>query len=152
MNPQKQMLQDRSFFNVRSLIYKTICWSIIITFSWQQIAYGLDLSYIAKPAISPQKQSLDKEQILDKVESLVDEGVDLSSLNQQEEKYITKRGYTAIEQIKQMRKEQVNLRRKQLLEYNRQYQTYLTEQTQKQTLFFSKYDSYLVYQDIMQGR
>ncbi|MFH1867358.1 MAG: hypothetical protein ABH843_00175, partial [Candidatus Omnitrophota bacterium] len=48
------------FFSNGSYIYKAICWTIIITFTWQQLAYGIDLSdldrrsqdYISKQGFS----------------------------------------------------------------------------------------------------
>lgn len=155
MNSQEQLLQDKSFFNTRSLIYRTICWTVIFCFTWQQLAQGATSSYFSKPSSPiPQEQpikltsDIDKEKVIDKVKSLVNEGVDLSTLNNQEEKYITKRGYSAIETIKQMREENETLRKKQMIEYQRQYQNYAVDQTQKQNLFFTKYDSYVAYQDL----
>ncbi|MFH0731364.1 MAG: hypothetical protein V2A72_00385, partial [Candidatus Omnitrophota bacterium] len=149
MNPKEdKLLQEKSCFNKASLIYKTIAWTLIISFSWQQLASGADFSFLQKPAV-------DKQTILDKVKSLVDEGTDLSSLNQQEEKYITKQGYTAIEAIKHMRQEQERLNNLRNIEHRRKYNQVfynVTPETQQQAynLSYARYDSHVVYQQLLQ--
>ncbi|MBN1405332.1 MAG: hypothetical protein JW946_02295, partial [Candidatus Omnitrophica bacterium] len=140
MNPKEKLLSERSLFNRSSLIYKAICWALIISFSWQQLAQAADFTVLLKPAnnILP----------LDKAEALVKEGADLSSISQQEEKYIERRGFSAIDKLNQMRQERESLRRKNLVEQKRGYLTYMAERAQEHTLLVAQYDSYRVYQDV----